>query len=176
MIVSNNKKLLDYASFLAVQAKTDPLRFIHDEIGYNYRLTNISAAYGVSQINHIYEFIKTKKENYFYYKNSFENNGLEILDFNPGTKPNYWFYSLIIDEDSFGLDNEKLMLRLQEYNIQTRPIWGLIHEQKPYNHSQNYQIEKAKYYVKRVLNIPCSTNLTKNDIDYVVETIKSIGN
>ena len=45
MIVSSNKKLLDYASFLAVQAKTDPLRFIHDEIGFNYRLTNISAAY-----------------------------------------------------------------------------------------------------------------------------------
>ncbi|NLJ93957.1 MAG: aminotransferase DegT, partial [Clostridiaceae bacterium] len=59
------------------------------------------------------------------------------------------------------------------YGIQTRPIWGLIHQQKPYLSHQTYKIEKAMYYVDRVLNIPCSANLSKEDLDFVVEKIKS---
>ncbi len=174
MIVSGNKDLIEHAAFVAVQAKTDPLRFVHDEIGYNYRLTNIAAAYGVSQINHLAEFLQTKKENYFFYKKAFQDHGLRILDFNPGTSPNYWFYSLMVDEAEYGMNKEELMLELQKYGIQTRPIWGLIHQQKPYREAQAYRIERALYYADHVLNIPCSSNLRKDDIDFVVKTIKAL--
>jgi len=175
MIVSDNKAYIDYASFISVQAKSDPLRFIHDEIGYNYRLTNISAAFGVSQMNKIEAFLETKKNNYLYYKNSFRNGGLSILDFNEGTEPNYWFYSLIVDKEVYGMNKEDLMLKLQEYGIQTRPIWGLIHQQQPYLNHQAYRIEKSIFYANRILNIPCSTGLTSKDADYVIEIIKSLG-
>ena len=66
------------------------------------------------------------------------------------------------------------MLKLSEQRIQTRPIWGLIHEQKPYRGAITYQIEAACWYHDRVLNIPCSTNLTKKEIIRVVDTIKEV--
>lgn len=137
-------------------------------------MTNIAAAFGVSQINKLDQFLKIKRENYFRYKTVFNDHGLKILDFNGGTDPNYWFYSLIIDEAEFGMNKETLMMKLMDYGIQTRPIWGLIHQQKPYLNHQAYQIEKALQYVDTILNIPCSTNLTNDDLDFVVETIISL--
>lgn len=174
MIVSNEKAYIDRASFLSFQAKTDPWRFVHDEVGYNYRLTNISAAYGVSQMKHLDEFIEHKTRMYYYYKNEFAKHDLKILNFNSGTKPNYWFYSLLIDAEKYGMDKEELMQKLHDMGIQTRPIWGLIHQQKPYLNCQAYKIEKANYYVKHVLNIPCSSNLKKEDADFVIESIISL--
>lgn len=174
MVITPTEKLADRISFLSTQAKTDPWRFVHDEVGYNYRMTNIAAAFGVSQINKLDQFLKIKRENYFRYKTVFNDHGLKILDFNGGTDPNYWFYSLIIDEAEFGMNKETLMMKLMDYGIQTRPIWGLIHQQKPYLNHQAYQIEKALQYVDTILNIPCSTNLTNDDLDFVVETIISL--
>ena len=174
MVVSSNEDLADHVSFLATQAKTDPLRFIHDEVGYNYRLTNIAAAFGLSQIDKMDEFLQTKNENYFRYKEAFHDHGLKMLEFDKGTRPNYWFYSLLVDQDEFGMNKETLMEKLIEYGIQTRPIWGLIHQQKPYLDHQTYKIEKAVYYADRVLNVPCSTNLSTEDLDYVVKMIKSL--
>jgi len=60
MVVSNNQELLDKVAYLAVQAKTDPLYFVHDEVGYNYRMTNIQAAFGTDQIDRLESFIETK--------------------------------------------------------------------------------------------------------------------
>ena len=68
MVVSNNQELLDKVRFLSVQAKTDPLYFIHDEIGYNYRMLNLQAALGTEQIDKLETFIKTKINNFELYK------------------------------------------------------------------------------------------------------------
>lgn len=174
MVVSNNKKFIDRIGFLSTQAKSDPWRFKHDEIGYNYRLTNIAAAVGISQLNHIEAFVKTKTENYEHYKNELSKDGLNMVNFSQGTRPNYWFYSLIVEKNVFGLSNEELMLKLNDLGIQTRPIWGLIHKQKPYLKSQSYLIEKAEDYANLVLNLPCSTNLNSEDVDYVIEKIRSL--
>ena len=63
---------------------------------------------------------------------------------------------------------------LQEKGVQTRAIWGLIHEQKPYENAVTYKMEKAPYYSKCILNFPCSTQITEEEIRYVVEQIKNI--
>ena len=62
---------------------------------------------------------------------------------------------------------DSMIKKLGEQNIQTRPIWSLIHKQKPYQNSQAFEIEKAIYYQDRIVNLPCSTNLTKEEIDYI---------
>ena len=173
MVVSNNKKLLDKVAFLGVQAKTDSLYFIHDEIGYNYRMTNIQAAFGTDQIDRLEGFIKTKMRNYNLYKKAIEDiNGLTLLPFRTDTRPNYWFYSLIVDKEKYGIDRDELLIRLNEENIQTRPLWRLIHKQKPYLNSQSYRIEKAEYYEANLINIPCSSNLSENEIEIVIDKLK----
>lgn len=123
MVVSHNTELLDKVEFLALQAKTDPLYFIHDEIGYNYRMTNIQAAFGVDQIERLEGFIETKIRNYNLYKKALEDiEGLTLLPFRPDTRANHWFYSIIVDKEKYGMDRDELLRKLNENNIQTRPL------------------------------------------------------
>ena len=172
MVVSNSQELLDEVAFLGVQAKTDSLYFVHDEIGYNYRMTNIQAAFGTDQIDRLEGFIETKIKNYNLYKESIENiEGLTLLPFRNDTRANHWFYSVIVDKEKYGIDRDELLIRLNEDNIQTRPLWRLIHKQKPYLENQAYKIERAEHYEKNVLNIPCSSNLTEGEVEVVVEKL-----
>ena len=172
MVVGNNKELVEKVRFLSSQAKKDPLYFIHDEIGYNYRMLNLQAALGTSQIDQLESFIKTKIKNYKIYKEELEKiEGLEILSFRDGIRANYWFYSLKIDKEKYGIGRDELLKKLVEFDIQTRPIWGLIHQQKPYTSYQSYEMEKSLYYYDRVLNLPCSSNLTEKEVYQVIEKI-----
>ena len=69
-----------------------------------------------------------------------------------------------------------MLQKLVKSDIQTRPIWGLIHQQKPYANCQSYEIEKALYYYDRILNLPCSSNLTEKEVYQVIEKIKEFKN
>lgn len=171
MIVSEDEELLKRAKHLTTQAKSDELYYTHDEIGYNYRMTNLQAAIGLAQLEQLEEFIKTKEENYKIYKEKAEViPGLSLLDFKDSIRSNYWFYALNC-EPEYLLNRDELIKYLSAKKIQARPIWGLINEQKPYLDSQVYKIEKAKYYLEHIVNIPCSSNLTKEDVLYVAECL-----
>lgn len=172
MLVSNHQELLKKARYLSTQAKDDELYYKHNDIGYNYRMTNIQAALGIAQLEQLEKFINIKIENYNLYKSKLNSNDISILNFNKDTRSNHWFYSLMIKNNKINRDH--LLNELVKKNIQTRPIWGLVHEQKPYVDNQTYKIEKANFYYDKVLNIPCSTNLTKDDVMVVIETIKNI--
>ena len=173
MVVGDNYDLVEKVRFLSSQAKKDPLYFIHDEIGYNYRMLNLQAALGTSQIDELESFIETKTKNYYLYREELNKiEGLQLLTFRKGIRPNYWFYSLVVDKKKYGLNKDELLKKLVSENIQTRPIWGLIHQQKPYQECQAYQIEKALWYYEKVLNIPCSSNLTEEEVDIVLKKIK----
>ena len=173
MVVGDNEELVEKVRFLSSQAKKDTLYFIHDEIGYNYRMLNLQAALGTSQIDQLESFIETKIKNYEIYKEELEKiEGLEILPFVEGIRANHWFYSLKIDKKKYGIGRDELLQKLVDAGIQTRPIWGLIHQQKPYATCQSYEIEKALYYYDRILNLPCSSNLTEKEVYQVIEKIK----
>ena len=173
MVVGDNEELVEKVRFLSSQAKKDTLYFIHDEIGYNYRMLNLQAALGTSQIDQLESFIETKIKNYKIYKEELEKiEGLEILPFVEGIRANHWFYSLKIDKEKYGIGRDELLQKLVDAGIQTRPIWGLIHQQKPYSTCQSYEIEKALYYYDRILNLPCSSNLAEKEVYQVIEKIK----
>ena len=172
MIVGKDDDKLEHIRYISTQAKDDPINFVHGEVGYNYRMTNLQGALGLGQIEQLLKFIETKESNYKVYNELFRNNkGINLLPFRENTKSNHWFYALFIENPSA---LQSLMDELQQKQIQTRPIWGLIHEQKPYTGSQSYNIEKATYYAKHIINIPCSTNLSENDVRYVAECINSL--
>jgi aminotransferase in exopolysaccharide biosynthesis len=171
MIVSNDEDCLKEAKHLTTQAKSDELYYTHDEIGYNYRMTNIQAALGLAQLEQLENFIGIKEENYNHYKKAFENvGGLALLPYREGIRSNRWFYALVCD--GYALDRDAMIRYLAEHKIQSRPIWGLINDQLPYLNACAYRIEKAKYYWAHVVNIPCSTNLSKEDALSVADTIK----
>lgn len=171
-VVAKNIDELNHIQYISTQAKDDTLYYIHNEVGYNYRMTNLQAALGVAQLECLPEFIERKNSNYDYYQKLLkEKNMNSLLEFRDNTFSNKWFYSYIISEDR---DLREIIETLAKEKVQTRAIWGLIHEQLPYRECVAYKIEKAKYYSKRVLNIPCSTNLKFSDIEKVVEKLSSI--
>ncbi|NEX02228.1 aminotransferase, LLPSF_NHT_00031 family [Pseudobutyrivibrio sp. NOR37] len=172
MIVAKNPEELAHAKHLTTQAKADQANFIHDEIGFNYRMTNLQAALGLAQLEQLEDFIKTKTANYNQYKEAIDKiEGLHVQDFRPGTRSNYWFYSVVFENDETGRD--ALIEELKENHIQSRPIWGLISDQLPYEGARTYDLVKAPWYWKRVVNVPCSTNLTSEGVDRVINVIRS---
>lgn len=172
MMVSDREEFLKEARHLTTQAKTDELYYIHDKIGYNYRMTNLQAALGLGQMEQLEKFIETKSQNYALYQSLIDGmEGYSILPFRPGTRSNHWFYSLLCAEGRQVRD--ELISRFSEHNIQTRPIWGLIHQQKPYVNSRSYQIERAAYYWEHVVNLPCSTSLQTEQVRRVVEVLQA---
>ena len=172
MIVAKDPEELAHAKHLTTQAKADQANFIHDEIGFNYRMTNLQAALGLAQLEQLEDFIKTKTANYNQYKEAIDKiEGLHVQDFRPGTRSNYWFYSVVFENDETGRD--ALIEELKENHIQSRPIWGLISDQLPYEGARTYDLVKAPWYWKRVVNVPCSTNLTSEGVDRVINVIRS---
>ena len=174
MTVAQDGILLNKMRYLSAQAKDDEVNFIHNEIGFNYRMTNIQAALGVAQLEQLDEFIETKARNYGLYRNYFEAiKEVKLLKYKEGIHPNYWFYSLLLTENC-KLTRDDMISGLAEHHIQARPIWGLINEQKPYLQNRSYRIEKAKCFQKRTVNIPCSSNLTEGEIGYICKTIARV--
>ena len=172
MIVSRHPERTARAKHLTTQAKSDPANFMHDEIGFNYRLTNLQAALGLAQMEQLEAFITVKERNYQLYKAFAEKiPGLTLKSFRPGTRSNRWFYALCC-ELPYPWSRDEDIERLKEQNIQARPIWGLIHEQIPYLESHSYGIEAAKRYWRCVVNVPCSTNLAEEDVRRVCDVLK----
>jgi dTDP-4-amino-4,6-dideoxygalactose transaminase len=178
MIVSRDKERLEYMRHLSITAKADSLYFVHDEVGYNYRMLNLQAALGVSQMDELESFVNVKIRNYELYRKKLAGvSGITVLPFRQGTRANHWFYSLLIDEQVLGVARDELMHRLIEEGIQCRPVWKLIHTLEPYKQYESYRIERAPFYESHILNVPCSTSLKNEDVEYVCETIiKQQGN
>lgn len=174
-LTARDSAAVDHLRFLSTQAKTDPHYYIHDEIGYNYRMTNLQAALGVAQMEELPEFVGRKQANYEKYRKLFEGFDLcKLLPFREGTSSNMWFYSLELDRSRITVSMREIITTLQEQGIQTRAIWGLINEQKPYQDAETYQLEKAPYYANCILNIPCSTQITDEEISYTAECIQKL--
>ena len=126
-------------------------------------MTNLQAAVGLGQMESLESFIAIKERNYHLYNDC----GIELMRFREDIRPNYWFYSYITEY------KDELIKHLNEDRIQTRPIWNLICDLKPYARCMRYKINKAREYWNKVVNIPCSTNLSEEDVNRVIKEIKS---
>lgn len=174
MVVSNHPDWTEHAKHLSTQTKADELNFIHDEVGYNYRMTNLQAALGLAQLEQLEGFIAHKIEMYEFYKQALDGrHHYRILPFREGVRSNHWFYSLYV-EDGNSLDRDAIIRRLKEENIQTRPIWALIQDQADYPRNQRYGDQLAYDYLRHVVNLPCSTNLSREDAQRVVDVLLSL--
>jgi len=169
MILTDDKQLANKARYLTTQAKDDPVRYIHHEIGYNFRLTNIQAALGVAQLEQLPLFLKCKRKIFKQYQSGLNNiDGLDLADVPDYANNNHWMNLLQIDSEVYGEDWELLMQRLKEKGVQTRPVWFLNHLQKPYRKCQNYELGRAEKLFNKSLCLPSSINLTDDQINSIV--------
>ena len=126
-------------------------------------MTNLQAAVGVAQLEQIETFVAAKAKNYRHYIEC----GVPLVPFGENLRPNYWFYSFRTDR------RDELIRHLAENRIQSRPIWGLIHTQPMYRGSRAFEIERAPAYHDTVVNIPCSSHLTTEEVERVAAAIRA---
>lgn len=173
MLVTSSAEYAKKARYLTTQAKDDEVRYVHNEIGFNFRLTNIQAAIGVAQLECLQDYLEVKRRIYATYKdNVCAIDGLSVADVPTYAKNNHWMVALQIDIGRYGKNREELMGFLKDHGIQTRPVWYLNHLQVPYRTCQSYRIEKAVTLLEKTLCIPCSVNLTESDIDCVISNLR----
>ena len=175
MIVTDNEIWARRARYLTTQAKDDPVEYIHGEIGYNYRLTNIQAAMGVAQMELLDEYIGAKRRIAGLYKEKLSDvPGLSLPDGAGWAEPTYWLYSVLVGAGAYGTDSRDLMRRLHGAHIQSRPLWHPLHRLKPFEGCMAYQIEVADRLYRDGLSLPSSVGLRREDQKRVICAVRSV--
>ncbi len=172
VILTNNKKFQKRIKYLSNQAKDDDLNFIHNEVGYNYRLSNVHAAIGLAQIEKFKKIISLKKKIHNAYKDSISKiDGLSIMSAPMYSRSNFWI-NLLKVEKKYKLSKKNLLKKLISKNIEARSIWYPNHLQKPYKNYQTYKIKMANNIFKNYICLPSSSFLKLNQIKYIVDVLK----
>lgn len=172
IILTNDSDIAEKAKYLTTQAKDDPIRYHHDEVGYNYRLNNIQSALGVAQLEQLPNILKRKKEIFKQYSENIKRvEGVSLAPLPNYAKNNHWLNIIQIDDKIFGKRIDSLIKHLDKFKIQSRPVWRLNHKQKPYKNFQTYKIEKSTKLVKKSLCLPSSQSISNSDIDFIIQKI-----
>lgn len=171
MVVSPDAEAVRHIRYLSQQAKDDTLYFVHEECGYNYRMTNLQAALGLAQLEQLPGFLEIKRRSYAAYWEKLESCTYgTLLPFGSGDASNHWFYSFALNEPDVAR-RDRLIRYMNDLKIQVRPIWKLNHAQTPFRGFQAMGCPNAERFYCSVVNIPCSTNLTESQLDRVCSAL-----
>jgi aminotransferase in exopolysaccharide biosynthesis len=172
MILTNSDEYSKQAKYLSTQAKDDPFNFLHHEIGFNFRLTNIQAAIGLAQLERIEEIKRKKDKIHKFYQELFSNKkDINLISPYQNTESNYWLN--IIKFPNQELQKVAIKKFISE-EIEVRPIWHLNHLQVPYRDSYTYKIENAPVQVATSLCLPSSSGLTDEQLFRVEKVITAL--
>lgn len=177
MITSDNEEWMIKAKYLITQAKDNPLEYIHNEIGYNYRLTNIQAAMGCAQMELINEYVQAKRKIAETYSAAFKDiPGIFPMREASWAFSTFWMYTVLIYEKEYGTNSRELLQKLGEFGIQSRPLWQPIHLSKAHSLCKSYQCVNgvAEGLNSRAISIPCSVGLNLKSQQSVIDLIRDI--
>jgi len=174
MIVTDNEEWASRAQYLTTQAKDDPIEYVHGEIGYNYRLTNIQAALGCAQMEQLPGFVERKRSIARAYGAAFESvPGLTPMTEAPWARSIFWMYTVLVDNALYGEDSRELMRRLAAQGIQARPLWQPLQLSPVYAQAQAFGGEVAARLNRLALSLPCSVGITEIELQSVIEAVRS---
>lgn len=170
MIVTDDEALARKAKHLTTQAKSDPFEYVHDEIGYNYRLVNVAAAMGVGQMELLPEFIKRKKEIISYYKQALAGVGdIGFQQVADDVNPNWWLPTIKTSRQ------RELLKILNDNKMQSRPFWVPMNQLRMFKDNLYFhKNDRSDFVYRHCLSIPCSTNITDGQLEAVSKTIREI--
>lgn len=173
MVTTSQESLANRIQHLSTQANKNPFEYEHDDVGYNYRLTNIQAALGVAQIEQLDSYIEIKRKNALLYRQMLsEIPQVELAWEESWAKSNFWLCTLLVPPR----DRKPLMEYLLSQNIQVRPAWKLMHTLSMYRDCQVFEMDETESVFERCVSIPSSVQLTADDIKFVVDCIKTYFN
>jgi len=172
MIITDDKDLANNAHYLTTQAKDDSIKYIHNQVGFNFRLTNIQAAVGLAQFEQLPVFLKNKKEIHRKYIEGIKKiEGFSIAEAPDYAVNNHWMNLLQIENCDDFSEVIELLNNLNDNNVETRPVWALNHKQIPYKKCQNYKLEMAEKLINKSLCLPSSNRLKNFEINKVLSLL-----
>jgi perosamine synthetase len=157
MIITDDEALAKRAKHITTTAKQPHLyEFVHDEIGYNYRLPNINAALGCAQMESLPRLLKSKRGLANAYAKFFSDSHIKFVKEPPQASSNYWLNTLVLED---GQARENFLRDLNEAGIMSRPVWRLMNKLQMFRECQSADLTNAKWLEERIVNIPSSARL-----------------
>src|SRR5581483_10459925 len=173
MLVTNDDTLADRAKYLSTQAKDDPLEYVHENIGYNYRLTNLQAAMGCAQLEQLDDFLAIKADVARRYREGLADvPGVSLMPVAPWAKSIFWLNTILIDEAVFGRSSRELLRELEAQRIQSRPLWQPMHLSAAHRGAQSVSCDISEQLYNQALSLPSSVGLPAGDQQRVIEIIR----
>ena len=172
MLVTSNEAWAQKAKYLTTQSKDDPVEYIHQEIGYNYRLTNIQAAIGCAQMEQLDAYVAAKREIADRYSFAFRDiPGIVPMKQAPWARSTFWMYTVLIKEEEYGANSRHLLQALAAQKIQCRPLWQPIHQSPAHAISRAGELPVSEQLSKEALSLPCSVGLSRDAQQRVVDQV-----
>lgn len=176
MLLSNHKEYIDHALFLATQAKDKAPYYQHSELGFNYRLSNISAGIGRGQMEVINDRVNRRRDIFdMYYDALSEIDGINFQPELPDSKSNRWLTAMTIDSNKINISAAELIKELNVENIEARAVWKPMHLQPLYE-SFDYvydETDNAEKLFEEGICLPSGSNMTNEQVKTVIERVKA---
>ena len=172
-LICHTKNEAKRTLFYATQARENEVHYQHNEVGYNYRLSNVCAGIGCGQMMALDGFIAARRNNHKLYSNLFGKvEGIKVQE-NPDADfdSNFWLTCIVIDERKFGKTAEEVRLQLEQYNIEIRPLWKPMHLQPVFQHLPFYGSNVSESLFNNGICLPSGVGLTIEDIYFIVDVI-----
>jgi perosamine synthetase len=175
MLVTDNAEWASRARYLTTQAKDDPIEYVHNAVGYNYRLTNVLAAIGCAQMEQLDEFIEAKRRIAKRYQESLlPVTGLRLPEEADWSFSTFWMYTVLIDDKESTIGSRDLLRELDARNIQTRPLWQPIHRSPAHTLAGSSSCPNSDALYTQALSLPCSVGLKPADQAKVIQAMSSL--
>jgi perosamine synthetase len=175
MIVTDDPASAARARYLTTQAKDDPIEYIHSEVGYNYRLTNLLAAMGCAQMEQLDGYVEAKRNLASRYRSALASiPGISLPQEADWAFSTFWMYTILVDEKIAHVTSRELLRELHARKIQTRPLWQPMHHSPAHRDSFRGACPNADTLHQQALSLPCSVGLTPQAQESVIDAIKCI--
>lgn len=175
-LTGNDENLIKKARFLATQARDAAPHYQHSHIGYNYRMSNVCAGIGRGQMEVLNERVAQRRANYDYYVSLLgEQPGITFVSEPEGYYSNRWLTTVLINPaESNGITREELRIALEKESIESRPLWKPMHMQPVFEAAPAYKNGVSEKLFDQGLCLPSGSNLTKNDLERVINVFNEI--
>jgi perosamine synthetase len=175
MLVTANEEWAQKAKYLTTQAKDEPIEYVHREIGYNYRLTNLLAAMGCAQLEQLDTYLVAKRRIANRYAQELQSiPGISLMKEASWARSSWWMYTILVNEAVFGVGSRELMRSLNSKKIQTRPLWQPIHNSEAHRGRNTHEMPVADKLYQRALSLPCSAGLSEEEQSRVIKEVRTI--
>jgi perosamine synthetase len=172
MLTTASPEVTRRSRYLSTQARDDPLEYVHESVGFNYRLTNLQAAVGVAQLEQLDDHVRRKREIAARYAAGLAGiPGVSLPGEASWARSTFWLYTILVAAPARRTSRE-LIADLDAAGIEARPLWAPLHQQRPYRSSRTFRLEHSAAIYAAAVSLPSSVDLEAEDQDRVIAAVR----